>query len=60
MATNSSCRRPAAGLTAGLIGAGIVWAGAALGAEVATAELAVTPAQWHTQKVEFSYVGFTA
>ena len=60
MATNSSNRRLAALRAAGLMFTCAILVGPVLGAASAAVETAATPAQWHAQKLEFTYVGFTA
>ena len=60
MATKSSYRPPAAGRAAGLVFAIAMLLGSMLGVASAAVDTAGTPAQWRTQKLEFTYTGFTA
>ncbi len=57
MATSRSNRGQVRGWTAGMMLAGALLVGPVM---AAAADPATTPAQWHTQKLEFTYSGFTA
>lgn len=60
MTTLSSYRRSVAGRAAGLMLACALLAGPMMGSASVTADSTGTPAQWRTQKLEFTYSGFTA
>jgi len=61
MTTKGSYRRSITGRASGLMFTCALLVGPAMGAASATSDLpAATPAQWHTQKIEFTYVGYTA
>jgi hypothetical protein len=60
MATKRSYPRVLAGRAAGLTIACALLVGPVMGAASAAADTAGTPAQWRTQKLEFTYMGFTA
>lgn len=55
-----SYRQSVAGRTAAVAFTCALLVSSVTGAASATAEPAGTPAQWHSQKVEFTYAGFTA
>lgn len=62
MATNNLSRLPVALRAAGLIIVGTVLAGPLLAASATMAggDTVSTPAQWHPQKLDFTYAGFTS
>src|SRR5471032_390858 len=61
MTTQGSCRRSVAGRASGVMFTCALLVGPAMGAVSASSDLpAATPAQWHAQKLEFTYSGFTA
>ena len=60
MATKSSNRRFGALRAAGLMITCAIMVGPVLGEASATTDPAGSPAQWHAQKLEFTYIGYTA
>jgi hypothetical protein len=61
MTTKGSNRRSATGRASALMFTCALLVGPAMGAASTTSDLpAATPAQWHAQKLEFNYAGFTA
>ena len=61
MTTKGSDRRFIAGRASGLMFACALLVGPAMATASASSDLpAATPAQWHAQKLEFTYAGFTA
>ena len=61
MTTKGSYRRSITGRASGLMFTCALLVGPAMAAASASSDLAAaTPAQWHAQKLEFTYSGFTA